>query len=123
MLFSEYVFRFRQTSFLGISSDMKRLISNMLFVIILRLCFPFTDVLSVCTDVEFNVCRVVFSSHLKSKVGNIPGVAKATGLRMTLNIDVAPIASKSHTHPSHSQTSRRSGTDQGQIAQAELLKL
>jgi hypothetical protein len=37
---------------------MKRLISNMLFVIILRLCFPFTDVLSVCTDVEFNVCGI-----------------------------------------------------------------
>ncbi len=72
---------------------------------------------------HFHYRRVVFSSHLKSKVGNIPGVAKATGLRMTLNIDVAPIASKSHTHPSHSQTSRRSGTDQGQIAQVELLKL
>jgi hypothetical protein len=40
----------------------------------------------------------------KSRVGNI--LAKAAALRINLNIDGAPIASKSHTHPSHSQTSR-----------------
>jgi hypothetical protein len=45
-------------------------------------------------------------SQLKSKVGNI--LAKAAALRINLNIDGAPIASKSHTHPSHSQTSRLS---------------
>jgi hypothetical protein len=38
------------------------------------------------------------------EVGNIP--AKTGALRINLNIDGAPIASKSHTHPSHSQTSR-----------------
>jgi hypothetical protein len=27
-------------------------------------------------------------------------------LRITLNLDGAPITSKSHTHPSHSETSR-----------------
>jgi hypothetical protein len=33
-------------------------------------------------------------------------LAKAAALRINLNLDGAPIASKSHTHPSHSQTSR-----------------
>jgi hypothetical protein len=37
-------------------------------------------------------------------VGNI--LAKAAALRINLNLDGAPIASKSHTHPAHSQTSR-----------------
>ena len=46
---------------------------------------------------------VVFSSQLESKVGNI--LPKAGAPRKTLNIDGVPIASKSHTHPSHSQTS------------------
>ena len=42
----------------------------------------------------FHYLRTAFSSMLKSRVGNI--LAK----------DAALIASKSHTHPSHSQTSR-----------------
>jgi hypothetical protein len=33
-------------------------------------------------------------------------LAKAAALRINLNLDGSPIASKSHTHPSHSQTSR-----------------
>jgi hypothetical protein len=37
-------------------------------------------------------------------VGNI--FAKAAALRVNLNIDGAPIASRYHTHPSHSPTSR-----------------
>ena len=48
--------------------------------------------------------RAAFYSQLKSKVGNI--LAKVTALRINLNIDDAPIASRSHTHPYHSQTSR-----------------
>ena len=48
--------------------------------------------------------RAAFSSQLRSKVGNM--LAKAAALRINLNIDGAPIASKSHTHPPHSQTSR-----------------
>ncbi len=32
--------------------------------------------------------------------------AKAAVLRININLDGTPIASKSHTHPSHSQTSR-----------------
>ena len=44
------------------------------------------------------------SPQLKSKVGNI--LAKAAALRITLNIDGAPVVSRSHTHPSHSPTSR-----------------
>ena len=31
--------------------------------------------------------------------------AKAAALRVNLNIDGAPITSRSHTHPSHSQAS------------------
>jgi hypothetical protein len=42
--------------------------------------------------------------QLNSKVGNI--LAKATVLLIKLNIDVAHIASRAPTHPSHSQTSR-----------------
>ena len=33
-------------------------------------------------------------------------LVKAAALRITLNLDGAPITSKSHTHPSHSQISR-----------------
>jgi hypothetical protein len=48
---------------------------------------------------------VSFSSQFKSKVVNIL-TRISSGLRITLNIDGTPIPSKSHTHPSHSQTSR-----------------
>jgi hypothetical protein len=48
---------------------------------------------------QFHYKRAAFSSQLKSKVGSI--LAKAAALRITLNIDGAPIASKSHTHHTH----------------------
>jgi hypothetical protein len=41
---------------------------------------------------QFHYRRAAFSSHLKSKVGNI--LAKAAALRITLNIDGVPIACK-----------------------------
>ena len=44
---------------------------------------------------QFQYYRVVFSSHLKSKVDNILG--KDTTLWITLNIDGSPIVSKSHS--------------------------
>ena len=53
---------------------------------------------------QFHFRHTTFSSQLKSKVGNI--LAQAAALRIILNIDDAPVASRSHTHPSHSQTSR-----------------
>jgi hypothetical protein len=53
---------------------------------------------------QFHFRRTTFSDQLKSKVGL--ALAKAAALRINLNLDGAPIASKSHTHPSHSQTSR-----------------
>jgi hypothetical protein len=53
----------------------------------------------------FHFRRSAFLTHLKSKVGL--ALAKAAALRINLNLDWAPIASKSHNHPSHSQTSRR----------------
>ena len=54
----------------------------------------------------FHYHHTVFYSPLKSKVANI--LAKATALSINLNIasDGVPQDSRSHTHPSHSQTSR-----------------
>jgi hypothetical protein len=52
----------------------------------------------------FHYYRPVFSSHLKSKIGNI--LPKTVTLRIILNIDGVPVTSRSHTHPSHSQISR-----------------
>ena len=51
---------------------------------------------------------VMFYSQLKSKVGNILDKTAALCITDDLNIDVTPIASRSDTHPSHSQTSRLS---------------
>jgi hypothetical protein len=52
----------------------------------------------------FHFRRTAFPQQLKSRVGL--ALVKAAALRINLNLDGAPIASKSHTHPSHSQTSR-----------------
>ncbi len=52
----------------------------------------------------FHYHRAAFSSQLKSKIGNI--LDKVAAIRIILNIDGVPVASRSHTHPSHSQTSR-----------------
>ena len=51
----------------------------------------------------FHFRRAAFLAQLKSRVGLT--LAKAAALRITLNLDGAPITS-THTHPSHSQTSR-----------------
>jgi hypothetical protein len=56
------------------------------------------------TSGQFHDRRSVFSSEFKSKVGNI--LTKDEPLRISLNIDDKPITSKSHTHPSHSTSSR-----------------
>jgi hypothetical protein len=57
---------------------------------------------SLGTSGTFPLCirRAAFLQQLKGKVGL--ALAKAADLRINLNIDGAPIASKSHTHPSHS---------------------
>ena len=52
----------------------------------------------------FHFRRAAVLNQLKSKCGLL--LVKAAALRVTLNLDGAPIASHSHTHPSHSQTSR-----------------
>jgi hypothetical protein len=52
----------------------------------------------------FHYRRSAFSSMLKRKVGL--ALAKAATLRITFNLGGSTITSKSHTHPSHSQTSR-----------------
>jgi hypothetical protein len=53
---------------------------------------------------QFHFHRTVFPSHLKSRVGL--ALVKAVALRINLSIDGVPITSRTHTHPSHSQTSR-----------------
>ena len=52
----------------------------------------------------FHFRRGALSSQLQAKVDST--LAKAAALRVNLNIDGAPITSRTHTHPSHSQTSR-----------------
>jgi hypothetical protein len=52
----------------------------------------------------FHFRRAAFFPGLKRKVGLT--LSKEADLRIVLNLDGAPIESKSHTHPSHSQTSR-----------------
>jgi hypothetical protein len=48
-----------------------RIVDNVGIVKILRWCFPFTDVLSVCTDVAFDVCGICvrLSTFPKSGLG------------------------------------------------------
>ncbi len=53
---------------------------------------------------HFHFRRVAFSQQFKSNVAL--ALAETVALRINLNLDWAPIAAKSHTHPSHSQTSR-----------------
>ena len=52
----------------------------------------------------FHFERATFLGQFKTKIGS--SLAKAADLRVNLNIDGVPITSRSHTHPSHSQTSR-----------------
>ncbi len=53
---------------------------------------------------QFDFHRVVFAQQFKIRVALT--LTKEAALRITLNLDGVPITSKSHTHPSHSQTSR-----------------
>ncbi len=67
--------------------------------------FAASGVLSSQSDCGlYHYHRAAVSTQLKSKVGL--ALAKAAALRITLNLDGAPIISRTHTHPSHSQTSR-----------------
>jgi hypothetical protein len=67
--------------------------------------FVSLGVLSVESDRGFlHYLLTDFSSTLKSRVGNI--LVKDSDLRTNLNLDGLSIGSKSHTHPSHSQSSR-----------------
>jgi hypothetical protein len=52
----------------------------------------------------FHFRRAAFTTNLKAKVGST--LTKVATLRIILNTDRTPITSKTHTHPSHSQTSR-----------------
>jgi hypothetical protein len=67
--------------------------------------FPASGVQSAkSTSGFFHFHRAAFLQQLKSKVDLT--LSKATVLRIVLNLDGSSIVSKSHTHPSHSQTSR-----------------
>ena len=46
----------------------------------------------------------LFVSQIKYKIGNI--LTKTTALRVNLDLDGTPITSRTHTDPSHSQTTR-----------------
>jgi hypothetical protein len=59
---------------------------------------------SWCIMTVVSSTTAVFSSHFKSKVGNI--LTKVAELRTNLSIDGEPMVSRSHNHPSQSQTSR-----------------
>jgi hypothetical protein len=66
--------------------------------------FAASGVLSAQSDRGlYHLLHAVVSAQLKSKVGLT--LAKTAALRITLNLDGAPII-RTHTHPSHSQTSR-----------------
>ncbi len=54
----------------------------------------------------FHFRRSAFLVTLKEKVDST--LSKDTSLRITLNIDGALITSRTHTHPSHSKTPRKS---------------
>jgi hypothetical protein len=56
------------------------------------------------TYFRFRFHHAAVLNQLKSKCGLL--LVKDAALRVTLNLDGAPIISNSHTHPSHSQTSR-----------------
>jgi hypothetical protein len=51
---------------------------------------------------QFHFRRSVFTQQFKNRVGLTLG--KTVVLRITLNLDGTPIISKSHTHPSHSNS-------------------
>ncbi len=53
---------------------------------------------------QFHFHHAVFFAQFKSRV--VLTLDKESSLRITLNLDGTPIISKSHTHPSQSQTSR-----------------
>jgi hypothetical protein len=67
--------------------------------------FEASGVLSAQSDRGFyHYRRAAVSVQLKSKVGL--ALAKVAVLRITLNLDGTSIISRTHSHPSHSQTSR-----------------
>jgi hypothetical protein len=56
------------------------------------------------SEVCLSLPILLFSSTLKVKV--VSTLTKTTSSRITLNIVGSPITSRTHSHPSHSQTSR-----------------
>jgi hypothetical protein len=66
--------------------------------------YYFNRLIGKLTGGLFHFRLSVFSSTLKENVGST--LVKDEVLHITLNIDGTPITSRTHTHPSHSETSR-----------------
>ena len=73
-------------------------------VLDLRIVNRFGVQLAQSTSGLFHFRRTVFSPPLKAKVDST--LAKSESCRVNLNIDGTTITSRTHTHPSHSETSR-----------------
>ncbi len=54
--------------------------------------------------VDYSISSSRLTQQFKNRVGLT--LVKEVSLRITFNLDGTPITSKSHTHPSHLQTSR-----------------
>jgi hypothetical protein len=96
----------------GIASTSDRIHSDFIRILFLQ-AHRETDLFFAVSGVQpaqsnmgafFHFRHAAFPSMLYSRVSSI--LTKATVLRITLNLDGEPMTSKSHTHPSHSQTSR-----------------
>ena len=59
----------------------------------------FSSQLAQSTSGLYHYKRAAFSSQLRAKVGNI--LTKVAALRITLNVDDAPVTSRSLTHLTH----------------------
>jgi hypothetical protein len=93
----------RNLDFGGLSS----FLLSMLQTSVTRICLPLSFNWEVMWHWTVNsLGNPTTSSSVAQRSLHISNLAKTAAWRITLNIDDTPIDSKSHTHPSHSQTSR-----------------
>ena len=65
-----------------------------------------TTIISTSGRLHSEFVRLLFLKAHRETDRFFLHLTKTSVLRITLNLDREPITSKSHTHPSHSQTSR-----------------
>ena len=97
-------FNFLASTNLAAGGDSNLSIFSFSFSFLAHFVFKFFSPTYTCTSGLFHFRRAAFAQQLKSRVGL--ALAKAAALRITLKLDGTPMTSKSHTHPSHSETSR-----------------